>query len=83
MWGSFAKAWMFGVCGQHCPALDAHVLLSQLNSLSPHPWSSVRRVSTFGLAGGAAELRTPKHANATTNFIGTRVVSQRLVKDLW
>ena len=32
---------MFGVWAQHCPGLVAHVLLSQLNSLSPHPWSSV------------------------------------------
>ena len=103
MCGDLAKAWMFGVCAQHWPALVAQVLLSQLNSLSPQPWSSVlqgavrekraagqaaarvratvtrrrywqvtkaaaqqreaaaahRRVSTFGLAGGATAPPTP------------------------
>ena len=46
MCGSCAKALMLGVWGQHCPALVAHVLLSQLNSLSPHPWSSVLYVNS-------------------------------------
>jgi len=32
---------MFGVCAQHWEALVAQVLLSQLYSLSPQPWSSV------------------------------------------
>jgi len=34
---------MCGVCAQHWLALVAQVLLSQLYSLSPQPWSSVLR----------------------------------------
>ena len=44
---------MCGVCAQHWLALVAQVLLSQLYSLSPQPWSSVLRRKR-GLSSGVA-----------------------------